>query len=177
MVIWVFLWSFDTCSSLTSPQYVYSRQQLLSHCEQVRGLGHIGSAKRSAVVYRCVRRPCRRVNREAMQTLRFKDGFINLLQKGWPSPVGQNRKVSGSPRCLYTALVMATWAWAKELKVCLSAGHISVSMSSNSKEKDLQPNSFTWGHEGTAWGFGECLGLPGKLLPGNFTFQKGCSAV
>lgn len=60
------------------------------------------------------------------------------------APVGQKRNVSGSPRCWYTSLVTATWAWAKELKVCLSAGHISVSMSSKSKEKDLQPNSFTW---------------------------------
>lgn len=89
------------------------------------------------------------------------------------APVGQKRKVSGSPRCRYASLVTATWAWAKELKACLSAGHISVSMSSKSKEKDLQPNSFTWQQEN-----GDSLGLRNKTLLGSSNkFRMSCSEL
>lgn len=42
--------------SLTSPQYVDSRQQLLSHRVQVRGLGHSGSAECSTIIWSYRRR-------------------------------------------------------------------------------------------------------------------------
>lgn len=122
---------------LTSPQYVYPRQQLLSHSVQVRGLGHSGSAECSTVIWSYRDKTCAIDGRQwqkrahsayMLKTPLYSTGQNNIwdILQNKPHCARSFSHSVGQPHCLTCRTEEEVLRVSQVLVHRVSDGHLSV---------------------------------------------------